>query len=222
MKTLVAFDLDGTIIANDCAQDWLDYLAANNVPKAKEAIRLCQKHIQDYYNACLNMNAYMQDWLLPIQNTHAETIEQWVENYVEEVVLPNAYPQALTELQNCKDRNETVVLISASPLFIVSKIAQKLGIEHSIGVRVHCENGKYTNQPLPPFSYQHGKVLCLHNWMNENFNQLLPLTRAYSDSVNDVALLTLAEQAICINPDKTLIQIAENLNWNAVQWQLSN
>ena len=41
MTKTVAFDLDETLIATDCAEDWLAYAVAIGLPRAQEAREEC-------------------------------------------------------------------------------------------------------------------------------------------------------------------------------------
>jgi len=42
---------------------------------------------------------------------------------------------------------------------------------------------------------------------------------AYSDSVNDLPLLTLVKNAVAVNPDKALTRYAEAANWDILRFK---
>lgn len=217
---VVAFDLDGTLISNDSAQDWLDFLKDHNVVGAAQAIELCKRHIEAYYRAELDMESYMKDWSLPIVGKSYQMVDRLLEQYVQEVVMPNVFKAGRDLILDLRNKGATVVLISATPKFIVNKVAQLFGVEHSIGVEISMStNDEFQNNVIPPYSYQSGKTVCLHNWMIKEFGKIVPLYAAYSDSVNDVSLLSLAQHAYCVNPDNALKTIMNVAKWQHIEWR---
>jgi HAD superfamily hydrolase (TIGR01490 family) len=215
-KITVAFDLDGTLIAVDSAQVWLDLLVEQNISGAKKAHQVCSQIMQSYGAGTMDMAEYMSAWLQPLNGFDLVQIQPLVKAFIEQVVTGTVYSQGIKKLRWHQQQGHEIVIISASPSLIVRPIAQLLGIENSIGIEVKMQNNTITQLAIPPFSFKQGKVTAIEQWL-----AALPSTQldyAYSDSINDLPLLKLAQQGFCVNPDDKLQLCAKDNAWLTYQW----
>jgi phosphoserine phosphatase len=59
----------------------------------------------------------------------------------------------------------------------------------------------------------------INQWMqarSQNWNSFDAVT-FYSDSINDLPLLELADQPVAVNPDEKLLAVAKSRNWPVLE-----
>ncbi len=110
------------------------------------------------------------------------------------------------------DAGQQVFLVTATPVELARIIARRLGLTGALGTVAEIENGLYTGrlvgEPLHgPSKAEAVKALA----EREGFD--LSLCTAYSDSVNDVPMLSAVGNAVAINPDTGLRAAARENGW---------
>ena len=111
-----------------------------------------------------------------------------------------------------------VWLITAAPVELAELIAKDLGATGALGTVVGRNNGVLTGELVGE---------ALHGKAKRNAAKKLAVERgislsrswAYSDSVNDLPLLTLVKHAVAVNPDKALTRYAEAANWDILRFK---
>lgn len=89
-------------------------------------------------------------------------------------------------------QQDTDIIISASPEFLLKPICNKLGIKHLIASKVDNKTGKYTGLNC----YGKEKVLRLNKEMPNTI-----IKEFYSDSFSDEPLAELAKKSYIVNKD---------------------
>lgn len=219
IKELVVFDLDGTIIDMDCAQEWLSFLRQQQITGVEPAFDACEQHMHSYDNGSMDMTAYMEDWLAPILNEPLDKIQRWAREFAQQQVLKTTFDEALKHIRQHQEAGATVLIVSASPEFLVKAIAATLEVEHAIGIVVENKDEYLLTTLKQPMSFKQGKVAAIYNWLMEQKYDYAKIDLAFSDSINDLPLLAAAEDAVCVNPDKRLLEVATTLGWQVVNWR---
>lgn len=219
---LVVFDLDGTLIDADCAQEWLTFLTLRGFPKAAEAEQRCADIMLDYDSGSMDMPQYMAHWVAPICGYPVAEIDHLAEQFASEIIEPRIFPAGLRQVNAHQQRKDIVLLISASPTLVIKPIARYLGIQHVIGIDVQIMENRYSANIRPPFSFGVGKVQRMQQWLSAHHLSGTPLTVMYSDSANDLPLLLSANQAVAVNADARVVEAAREHQWPVYQWTLSD
>jgi HAD superfamily hydrolase (TIGR01490 family) len=110
------------------------------------------------------------------------------------------------------DAGQQVFLVTATPVELARIIAKRLGLTGALGTVAEIENGLYTGrlvgEPLHgPSKAEAVKALAEREGLD------LSLCTAYSDSVNDVPMLSAVGNAVAINPDTGLRAAARENGW---------
>ena len=110
------------------------------------------------------------------------------------------------------DAGQRVWLVTATPVELASIIAHRLGLTGALGTVSEVVDGKYTGRLVGELMHGPAKaeaVLALAE------REGLDLTRctAYSDSANDLPMLSLTGTAVAVNPDTELRAIARARGW---------
>lgn len=127
-------------------------------------------------------------------------------------VLPEAQA-ALDAHARCGDDR---VIVSASPIEVVSALADELGLEGALGTRGEIVDGRYTGRLTGAFCYGEGKVVEMRRLAAERGYDLARCT-AYSDSVSDLPFLECVGTAVAVNPDRELREVAQRRDWRILE-----
>ncbi len=220
MNCLSIFDLDNTLITCDSDVAWASYLTEKGIWKEKEA-RLRDKFYNDYDNGCLDIDAFLRFQLSALAQFSCDELNSMHKEYMAKYIKPHITKTAIKLVANHLEKNDEVLLISATNEFIITPIAHEFGINNIIGVSLEKDDkGFYTGNYLGVPSFREGKVTRLQQWLNHKAKTLddYETTYFYSDSHNDLPLLSLVKNPIAVNPDKKLAQHAQNLAWKIINF----
>lgn len=104
------------------------------------------------------------------------------------------------------------VIATASPQELATAVAERLGMTGAVGTRSEIVDGVYTGRLNGPVAHGYGKA----RRVGEMFGDLGIDPRrswAFSDSVNDVPLLSMVGHAVAVDPDPELESIARASGW---------
>ncbi|HET8971406.1 MAG TPA: HAD-IB family hydrolase [Candidatus Nanopelagicales bacterium] len=147
-----------------------------------------------------------------VKGRRVQDINALGEEIFDELMSRKLWPGTLALTKAHLDKGQRVWLVTATPVELATLIARRLGLTGALGTVSEIEDGIYTGRlvgaPL------HGKakaeaVIALAE------REGLDLTRcaAYSDSANDVPMLSLVGRAVAVNPDSTLRTHARAVGW---------
>ncbi|MEE1674236.1 HAD family hydrolase [Agarivorans aestuarii] len=212
------FDLDETLIAGDSGVLWHQFLVKEGVVTQAGFLEQDAAMMQQYALGELALEQYIAFSLKPIKHLNSEQVDRLVSHFVQQQVNSIVYPQGQTLISQLKQNHE-VLIISATVSFIVNQVAQLLGVKHYLGVDLHADQGKYTEQIQGVASFREGKVTRLKQWLSDQSKQYSSIS-FYSDSINDQPLLEYVDNAYTVNPCPRLKQLASERNWTQFSWQL--
>ncbi len=126
-------------------------------------------------------------------------------------------PEARLLLEEHRGRGEACFVVSASPVEIVSRLADAVGMDGGIGTRSEVDaGGRYTGRLEGPFCYREGKVAELERIAAERGFDLAACY-AYSDSISDLPFMTAVGHPVAVNPDRELREHALAQGWRVVE-----
>ena len=110
------------------------------------------------------------------------------------------------------DAGQRVWLVTATPVELASIIARRLGLTGALGTVAEVVDGRYTGRLVGELMHGPAKaeaVLALA----EREGLDLGRCTAYSDSANDLPMLSLTGTAVAVNPDTELRAFARARGW---------
>ena len=206
--TLVFFDLDDTLLAGDSEAAWAKHMLFKGITEDSSFEEKIMKFDQDYRLGKLNFSAYTEFLLSPIKGMSVEEVHEIVRPFSVNIVneLKDSTGQALLE----KHSSDECLITSGTLSFIVKEIALLLGFNTFFGTEAEIKGGLYTGRVSGKPNFGEEKVRKIQAWLgNRKFSQ----TIAYSDSINDLPLLKFASQAVVLNPDIRLREVAILEGW---------
>jgi len=110
------------------------------------------------------------------------------------------------------DRGQRVWLVTAAPIEIASVIARRLGLTGALGTVDEQVDGVYTGSLVGEMLHGEGKAVAVRA-LAEREGLDLDRCYAYSDSSNDLPMLSLVGNPCAVNPDSTLRAHAKANGW---------
>lgn len=138
----------------------------------------------------------------------AELVEEIFEEVVEREIWPGT--RALAQLH--LDAGQRVWLVTATPVEVASVIARRLGLTGALGTVAESVDGVYTGRLVGDVLHGPAKAEAVRA-LAEREGLDLAQCSAYSDSSNDIPLLSLVGQPCAVNPDARLRRHAREHGW---------
>lgn len=134
--------------------------------------------------------------------------EEIYDEYMAERIWPGTRALAEAHL----DAGQKVWLVTAAPVEIAQVIARRLGLTGALGTVAESVDGVYTGKLVGEPLHGPAKAEAVRALAAA---EGLDLTRcaAYSDSHNDIPMLSLVGHPYAINPDSKLRRHARELDW---------
>lgn len=107
---------------------------------------------------------------------------------------------------------ERVWLVTAAPVELGIVIAGRLGLTGALGTVAEIRDGHYTGKLVGDMLHGPHKATAIRALAAAEGFDLARCT-AYSDSVNDVPMLTTVGRAVAVNPDSALRRVARENGW---------
>ena len=139
-------------------------------------------------------------------------LESLCEDIYDEIMADKVWPGTVQLAHAHRAAGHQVWLVSAAPIELANIIAIKLGLTGAVATVSEIVDGVYTGKLQSAPMHGAAKVDALHNLAQEHDIDLTA-SFAYSDSSNDIPLLTAVGNPTAVNPDTALRQYAEKHNW---------
>ncbi|ANH37262.1 phosphoserine phosphatase [Nocardioides dokdonensis FR1436] len=160
------------------------------------------EHVADARNSALGFIA---------GHTVAE-LEELTEEIFEEAMAHRIWPGTRAQAQLHLDQGQRVWLVTAAPIEIAQVIARRLGLTGAMGTVAEHEDGVYTGRLVGDMLHGPAKAEAVQALATREGLDLQACS-AYSDSFNDLPMLTLVGDPCAINPDGKLRAHARQQGW---------
>lgn len=213
--TLAIFDLDNTLIAGDSDHLWGDYLVARGIIDAEGYKAINDQFYQDYLAGRLDINAYLRFALNVLTEHPLPNLLRWREEFMRDEVAAIMLPKAAELLAEHRAKGHFLLIITATNDFVTRPIAEQLGVDHLLATTAEFRDGAYTGDISGVPCYRDGKVTRLEAWLRDSGHDLAG-SYFYSDSQNDLPLLSRVEHPVAVDPDPTLAATAREKGWPVI------
>lgn len=139
-------------------------------------------------------------------------LEELADEIFDEAMAHRIWPGTRALAQLHLDQGQRVWLVTAAPIEIASIIAQRLGLTGAMGTVAEHENGVYTGRLVGDMLHGPAKAEAIKA-LAEREGLDLARCSAYSDSFNDLPMLSLVGDPCAINPDGRLRAYARQAGW---------
>jgi HAD superfamily hydrolase (TIGR01490 family) len=110
------------------------------------------------------------------------------------------------------DAGQPVWLVTATPIELAAIVARRLGLTGALGTVAEAADGVYTGRLVGGLLHGKAKAAAIRA-LAERERLDLSQCSAYSDSANDLPMLTLVGHPHVVNPDMQLRTVARERGW---------
>jgi len=139
-------------------------------------------------------------------------LESLGEEIFDEAMAHRIWPGTRALAQLHLDQGQRVWLVTAAPVEIASIIARRLGLTGALGTVSEHVDGVYTGRLVGEMLHGPAKAEAVLS-LAEREGLDLARCSAYSDSFNDLPMLSLVGDPVVINPDTRLREHARAQGW---------
>ena len=143
-------------------------------------------------------------------------LEDLANEVFERDIESRLWPETVGLTQEHIAKGHQVWLISATPQIVGGVIAKRLGLTGALGTRFVAVDGIFTGDFDGPVLHGEHKAVAAEKFTRELGANLADCW-AYSDSRNDIPLLSLVGHRVVVNPDARLTAHAKKLGWPILQ-----
>jgi HAD superfamily hydrolase (TIGR01490 family) len=213
---LALFDLDNTLLAGDSDFEWAQFLVHKGVLDRATHEQRNLQFFQAYTAGTLNIDEFLEFQLAPLARVKRATLNEWHQEYMRDRVQPMITARARTLIAD--HQTDLCAVVTATNDFVTAPIARELGIEHLIATQADQVAGEFTGRVRGTPSFREGKVTRVNQWLRERKRELKDFDKTYfySDSLNDLPLLSVVNQPVAVDPDATLRAHAEKHGWPVI------
>ena len=213
--TLAIFDLDNTLLNGDSDYLWGQFLAQQGHVDAAYYEKENQRFYDEYVAGTLDIIEFLEFSLAPLSQIEMIELTRLHNIFMDQFIRPAITNKSRALIKEHALKNDTLLIITATNLFITAPIAEELGIKNILATEPELINNPYTGKVFGIPCFREGKVERLTDWLKETGGNLAD-SCFYSDSHNDLPLLEMVKKPIAVDPDETLRSHAEMKGWNII------
>jgi HAD superfamily hydrolase (TIGR01490 family) len=213
---LALFDLDNTLLSGDSDFEWAQFLIAQGVLD-REVYEARNQAFYDQYKAgTLDIHEFLDFQLKPLSRHPREQLDAWHREFMATRIRPIVRERA-RELV-ARHAADLCAIITATNSFVTAPIAREFGVSHLIATEPELRDGVFTGGVSGTPCFRDGKVVRLEQWLAARGLTLAGCERSwfYSDSHNDLPLLSRVSDPVAVDPDDTLHRHAEQHGWPVI------
>ena len=203
MMNLALFDLDHTLLPIDSDYEWGQFLVRIGAVDAAAFARRNDEFFAQYQAGTLAGFPRAQ-------------LDEMQARFMAEVIAPAIRPSARALLQQHQDAGDLVAIVTATNHFVTAPIAKALGVAHLIAAMPELDaDGNLTGKLLGTPTQGAGKIVHTKAWLEKMGKTLedFGTVHFYSDSHNDLPLMSIVSHPVATNPNQQLKTHAAAHGW---------
>ena len=214
MTTLALFDLDHTLLDGDGDDLWCRFLLRHGLVDADMQSRNEQMGA-DYRAGQVSVEAFSAFYAGLLAGRTPAEWAPWQDRFLAEEIRQRLPAAARALVASHRATGHILVLTTASNSVIAERTAADLGFTYWLSTDLALVDGVFTGQVQGIPNMREGKLQRMRKWLGEQGLPLGALSTAwfYSDSINDLPLLSSVGRPVAVNPDDKLHRHALANGW---------
>jgi HAD superfamily hydrolase (TIGR01490 family) len=216
--SLALFDLDGTLLTGDTDELWCEFLIGEGVLDRAAFAAANREVAERYARAEISAADFCAFYAGTLAGRSAEAWSPLRARFVAVVIEPRLARAARALVEGHRSAGDALVLTTATNRFLTEPIAALLGITDLIATELDDDEGVFTGRNADVLNMREGKVERLRAWLAAQGRGEESLAGAvfYSDSINDLPMLSAVGRPVAVDPDDRLRAEAERRGWEIV------
>jgi HAD superfamily hydrolase (TIGR01490 family) len=210
---LALFDLDNTLLSGDSDFEWAQFLIEQGVLDREVYEARNNEFYAQYKAGTLDIHEFLDFQLKPLSRHSRRVLDGWHAQFMRKKILPIMRARGRELID--RHRADLRVIVTATNNFVTAPIAREFGIDNLIATEAGHDHGEFTGDAVGTPCFREGKVRRLDEWLAGRGQTLDSFAQSwfYSDSLNDLPLLSRVTHPVAVDPDATLRAHAEKHDW---------
>ena len=205
---LVVFDLDRTIVSDNCSFHFCKYLVAKKVLPLSSLFYSLLYSIKHTFFGMPLKELHESVFKRLLRGKSLEEIASHVEPFLQDYLPSRLYPPVFARLRLAQHLGHYTLILSNSPSFLVEKVAQLLGVNDWRSSHYATDREHHLSH-IASVMQGEEKAECVKETA-EKLGVSKDKITAYSDSYWDLPLLLSAGMPVAVNPDRKLRRFLRN------------
>lgn len=205
------WDMDHTIIDNDCDVSWKEFLISTGRVDAGQQ-KLVDMYFQQYLDGVLKIDEFNEFQLTEFAGKTREEAAELTQAHFEQVVKAKIYPRAKEMIQSQLDAGDMVILLTATNGETAAPLAEELNLSAVVATELEMVDGRFTGKITGTYCCAEGKLERLKDDCSKRGISLTDV-HYYGDSVADLPVLRAAGYPHATNPVDKVREEAKREGW---------
>ena len=213
-KVAAFFDVDNTLVRGSISILFGKVAFSGGSIKRRDIWRFAWEHLRFIRRGEKNSKmANIKDRALSLTKGHSvQELRGLIDEVYSSEIKPRLWPRSLERVKYHLNQGHEVWLVSAAPVELVQAIAQDIGANGALGTIVGHDGDVLTGELVGDPLHGKQKLHAVEKLASERGIDL-KASFGYSDSTNDLPLLTAVGHPVAVNPDSQLRKYAAAAGW---------
>lgn len=210
---IIFVDIDGTLTRSSTERKFIRFLFSTHSISVWQFV---WSIVQFFFIRFAVTSAQWKEFKRYLRNFQPETIDRLAEECFEKFIVNDFRRELLDELQRCRAKGDSIVLLSGSIRPLVNAVAKFLKADTAICSELECVKGRYTGKITGLHPYGVHKKTLAESFCYSHGSKLREAV-AYANDYSDRHLLDSAGKAIAVFPDRKLKSLALKKTWEIIE-----
>jgi len=217
-KVAAFFDVDNTLVCGSTSILFGKVAFTGGSIKRRDIWRFMWEHVMFIRRGEKNSKmADIKDRALMLTKGHSvEELQGLIDQVYRDEIKPRLWPRSIERLKHHLEQGHEVWLVSAAPVELAQAIADDLGATGALGTIVGHDGNVLTGELVGAPLHGKAKRRAIKALAKERGISLRK-SWAYSDSVNDLPMLSAVGNQVAVNPDQQLRRYAVAAGWEILR-----
>jgi len=216
---LAIFDLDHTLLSGDSDVLWCEFLLERGLLPGHYRERSADI-AAGYAAGTIAPRDYCDFYAGTLAGRTAAELQPVREEFLNTQVRPRISDDARALLERHRTAGDTLLLTTATNRVVSEFTVRELAMDHYLCTELEFDGRCYSGRTTGILNMRMGKLERLRQWLAEQGLPESTLKRAsfYSDSINDLVLLSVVGRPVVVDPDPRLESAARRNNWTVLRF----
>lgn len=215
---LALFDLDNTLLAGDSDHAWGQFLCDRGVVDRAVYEARNDAFYEQYKAGSLDIFEFLEFVLEPLARLSGDELCDLHCEFMNEQIFQMITSKGEALVRWHLEQGDLCAIVTATNAFVTAPIAHYYQVPHLIATIPAQENGRFNGKPRGTPAFREGKIQRVNAWLESLATNISRFEHSwfYSDSHNDLALLSLVSDPVAVDPDPALHAHALAQGWPVI------
>ncbi len=204
------FDVDHTLVKRSTGRCFIRTGVKNRLISLPQLIKVPIQFI--LYKTGIIDPEFIEQEIRSFRNISKALLRKLSRETFEQLVRKELYTEGLILIEKLKQQGHRIIIATSSLDLLIEPILEYLNITEYVATRLEYKDGKTTGRTRGDAVFGENKKKAVEEYFREQ-NISLNEATFYSDSYNDLPLLSACGKAVVVNPDNKLKKEARKKKW---------